>query len=119
MSTSLRGVLSRIFSFQCKTLFSACLMASAAVCLAASPLDVNQATAQELAAVLSGVGQSKAEAIVAYRTSHGDFTSLEELTEVKGIGQSILAKNRDLLSVGPAEPLLAEEPSLVPEPLAD
>lgn len=56
-------------------------------------VNINTAGAAELAEVLQGVGQAKADAIVAYRTEHGAFASVESLTEVKGIGTSTLANN--------------------------
>ncbi len=60
-------------------------------------VDLNSADAETLATVLKGVGISKARAIVSYRTQYGPFASLDELTEVKGIGVSILERNRDRL----------------------
>lgn len=46
-------------------------------------VDVNKATVKELMKV-KGLNRSKANAIVTYRKSHGDFKSLEDLKEVKG-----------------------------------
>lgn len=51
-------------------------------------VNLNQATVQELC-TLSGIGQAKAEAILAYRTEIGAFTSIEQLKEVAGIGESL------------------------------
>ncbi|MFD1382325.1 ComEA family DNA-binding protein [Rhodanobacter aciditrophus] len=68
----------------------------------AEPLDINTATAKELEVVMSGVGSAKAEAIIAYRTENGDFKSIEELVNVKGIGSSILDSNREVITVKPA-----------------
>ncbi|MNW21451.1 ComE operon protein 1 [compost metagenome] len=48
---------------------------------------------------LSGVGEAKAKAIVAYREGNGPFASVDELLEVKGIGKAILDKNREKLEV--------------------
>lgn len=62
-------------------------------------VNINQADAATIAAVLDGVGENKAKAIVEYREQHGDFTSLEELSEVKGIGQSTLNKNQDRITL--------------------
>lgn len=50
-----------------------------------APIDINQADATQLA-TLKGIGPKKAEAIVAYRTAHGSFKSIEGLAHVKGIG---------------------------------
>ena len=65
----------------------------------ATEINVNQATAEELAKALNGVGLKKAEAIVAYRTANGDFTSIDDLKNVKGIGESTLNKNRARISL--------------------
>ena len=68
----------------------------------AGPVNINQADVSELKANLSGIGEAKAEAIVAYRESHGSFHSAEELVNVKGIGEALLEKNRDLILVDAA-----------------
>ena len=57
-------------------------------------LDLNTATEAELRA-LPGIGEAKAAAIVAYREAHGGFSSVEELLQVQGIGEKILAGLRD------------------------
>ncbi|MDG9883159.1 helix-hairpin-helix domain-containing protein [Pseudomonas putida CSV86] len=62
-------------------------------------LDLNKADAMALQSQLSGIGKSKAEAIVAYREEHGDFASIDELLEIKGIGKALLDRNRDKLTV--------------------
>ena len=69
---------------------------------AADSLDINKASAQDIAQVMNGVGPSKAEAIVAHRSTYGPFSSVDELTEVRGIGPSIVERNRRLVSVGHA-----------------
>lgn len=61
----------------------------------AGPVNVNTADAETLAHELDGVGMTRAEAIVKYREEHGPFRSIEELLAVKGIGEAILAKNKD------------------------
>ena len=65
----------------------------------AVPVDINKADASTLAAELNGVGASKAAAIVAYREANGSFRSIEELTNVKGIGDKTLEKNRSNLVI--------------------
>jgi len=64
-----------------------------------APLDLNAAGVDELTA-LPGIGPAIAERIVAYRAETGPFTSVEELTEVKGIGEKKLEEIRDLVFVG-------------------
>ncbi|MDX1454059.1 MAG: helix-hairpin-helix domain-containing protein [Gammaproteobacteria bacterium] len=61
----------------------------------AGEVDINTASAAELAEALVGVGDVKAEAIVAYREAHGPFNSADELTLVKGIGKALVDKNRE------------------------
>ena len=61
-------------------------------------VQLNQATAEELQA-LPGIGPALSERIVAYRTEHGPFKSVDQLIEVKGIGQAKLAKFRDQLAL--------------------
>lgn len=62
-------------------------------------VNLNTADAATLARELLGIGEVKAQAIVAYRDEHGDFASVDELLEVKGIGEATLEKNRDKLSI--------------------
>jgi len=62
-------------------------------------VDLNAADAPTLQRELSGIGEAKAKAIVAYRESNGPFASVDELLEVKGIGKAILDKNREKLEV--------------------
>lgn len=61
---------------------------------AAGPVNVNTASAEELAAELTGVGLAKARAIVAYRDTHGPFDNIAQLAQVKGIGARLLEINR-------------------------
>ncbi|MBF8731376.1 MULTISPECIES: ComEA family DNA-binding protein [Pseudomonas] len=62
-------------------------------------LDLNTADALTLQKELNGIGRAKAEAIVAYREANGPFTSVDELLEIKGIGNALLERNRDKLVV--------------------
>ncbi len=59
-------------------------------------VDVNHATAQQLA-TLTGVGQVRAEAIVAYRKDHPPFRQAEDLLKVRGIGRVVVEQNRQRL----------------------
>lgn len=85
--------------FSIKRFFAVCTLVFPLWVSAAEPLDINVATAEQLALVMTGVGESKAEAIVAYREAHGGFDTVNQLTDVKGIGPALLEKNRDLLQV--------------------
>lgn len=65
----------------------------------AEPATININTADiETLASLNGIGQSKAEAIVAYREANGPFQSSDELANVKGIGERTVEKNAKRLS---------------------
>ena len=63
------------------------------------PVNINTADAQTLSTVLKGVGPSKAKAIIAYRENYGNFKSVDELAEVKGIGRSLIDINRELMTL--------------------
>ena len=67
--------------------------------LFAAPVNINTADAKTLAANINGVGDKKAEAIIQYREKHGPFKSADDLAKVKGIGPSLIEKNRDILLV--------------------
>jgi len=69
-----------------------------------SKLNINTADAESLAANLVGIGLTKAQEIVSYRELHGDFVTIEELSEVKGVGLLTVEKNRHLVLV--ATPLI-------------
>lgn len=83
-----------------RTLLAATLIAAlgAAPSFATETVDINSASAEQLAAAINGVGLKKAQAIVAYRTKHGPFQSVEDLTQVRGIGTTTVAENRSRLS---------------------
>lgn len=61
-------------------------------------ININTASAAELMA-LDGIGEVKAAAIVEYRREHGEFRSVDELLNVKGIGEKTLEKNRSRITV--------------------
>lgn len=63
------------------------------------PVNINTAAAEELEQ-LSGVGPVLAQAIVDYREEHGPFRSVEELTNVSGIGEGKLNAIRNDITLG-------------------
>ncbi len=64
---------------------------------AASPVNVNTASAEQISEALKGIGQSKAEAIIAYRDANGVFKHVDELVNVKGIGLRTVDMNREFI----------------------
>ncbi len=81
----------------------------------ADKININEVDAETLDAALDGIGPKKAEAIVKYREDNGPFKTIEDLTEVSGIGEKTLEKNRDKITVGastePSEKAAATEKS--------
>ena len=61
-------------------------------------INLNTATAEELM-TLPGVGQSKADSILAYRTEHGGFTATDEIMNISGIKQGVFEKIKDRITV--------------------
>lgn len=76
----------------------------------AQMIDINTATADQLEKGLKGIGPSKAAAIVKYRQEHGRFNSVEELTNVPGIGDKTLAGIKDSVTVGSGTPSIPATP---------
>lgn len=95
-------------------LLSAGLVLYSITALAANPVDINTADAATLAKELNGVGPARAQAIVAYRTEHGPFKSVDDLGLVKNIPRKLIENNRDVLRVGggaPATPRADAKPA--------
>jgi competence protein ComEA len=82
-----------------RTLLGVLLLAMASSIGMAATVNVNTATAGEIAQVMSGVGEKKAQAIVADREANGAFKSLEEISRVKGIGMATIDKNRENITL--------------------
>ncbi len=60
----------------------------------ASPVNINMASADEMAQSLNGIGLSKAQAIVEYRKKNGQFKNASDIVMVRGIGESTFQKNK-------------------------
>lgn len=73
--------------------------ASDTAAVVVASVNINTATAEELAAQLEGVGKKKAADIVEYRETHGPFKSAGELADVKGVGKGILQRNANRIVV--------------------
>jgi len=63
-----------------------------------SKISINKANLEQLK-TLPGIGESKALAIISYRENVGKFKSIEQLLEVKGIGESIFAKIKENITL--------------------
>jgi competence protein ComEA len=62
-------------------------------------VDINNAGEKELLG-LNGVGAKKAKVIISYRDTNGCFSSIDDLTKVKGIGKKTVEKNRKNIELG-------------------
>ena len=71
---------------------------SAATESAGSMVNINTATAEQLKE-LPGVGDSRAQSIIAYRETRGGFKSKEEIMQVEGIKEGMYSKMKDLIQV--------------------
>jgi len=67
----------------------------------AGKVNINSASAQQLTA-LPGVGEKLAERIVEYRQKAGGFKSVQELMNVKGVGEKSFSKLQPYLTAGEA-----------------
>lgn len=62
-------------------------------------ININTA-GKELLMTLPGIGESKADAIIAYREAQGKFQNTEELMQIRGIKEGIYNQIKDLIIVG-------------------
>jgi competence protein ComEA len=65
----------------------------------AGKININSASAEQIASAMTGIGESKANAIVDYRSSHGKFKSVQDLENVDGIGSKTVEKNKDKITL--------------------
>jgi competence protein ComEA len=70
--------------------------ASAPETASPSKINLNTATLDQLDS-LPGIGPSLAQRIIEYRTNSGPFQSVDDLLKIKGIGQSLVDKIRELV----------------------
>lgn len=83
-----------------KILFLSLFLMASSVSGFAGPVNINKASAAELADSLNGVGMKKAEAIIKYRKTHGSFKKPADLAKVKGIGEKTVEKNLKNIKLG-------------------
>ncbi|MDD5393811.1 MAG: helix-hairpin-helix domain-containing protein [Thiothrix sp.] len=95
-----------------RVIFTATLLASlfAPPAAFAEMVNINKADAATFD-TLDGIGAKKAEAIVTYRTEHGEFKTLEDLKEVKGIGDKLFDKIKADISLTEGASTVAETSS--------
>src|SRR5471032_251170 len=62
-------------------------------------VNINTASAEDFARVMNGVGLKKGQAIISYREELGQFTAIEQLQEVPGIGAALFERNKDRLKL--------------------
>lgn len=61
-------------------------------------IDINDASKDQLM-TLPGIGESKADSIIQYRTEHGDFSTIEEIQNITGIKEGVYQKIKELIKV--------------------
>ena len=82
-----------------RNLAAAMLLCLPVTLFAGGTVDINTADKETLMS-LRGVGESFAERIIEYREQNGGFKAVQELTNIRGIGQTLVEKNREMLTVG-------------------
>jgi competence protein ComEA len=76
--------------------------ATKTVATAAAPVNLNTATAEQLATI-PGVGVKTAELIIEYRQKNGSFKKIEDLMNVRGVGEKSFLKMKPLITVAAAK----------------
>ena len=82
-----------------KSLFFAVLLSFITFSASAEIVNLNKANASALQHYLKGIGEKKAKKIVEYRQQHKKFKSIDEIQEVKGIGEKLYKKIKSSLSL--------------------
>ena len=82
-----------------RNLAAAMLLCLPVALFAGGTVDINTADKETLMS-LRGVGESFAERIIEYREQNGGLKAVQELTNIRGIGRTLVEKNREMLTVG-------------------
>ena len=67
--------------------------------LATEIVDINTADVEELS-TLKGISKVRAEGIIKYREANGPYQAVEDLKNVRGIGDKIVEKNKSAITIG-------------------
>lgn len=86
------------------------LLAARPAAAEAPPLNLNTASAAELAS-LKGIGPAKAQAIVEHREKNGEFKTVDDLKLVRGIGDKMLEQLRPQVTVDGAAAVAGAAPA--------
>jgi competence protein ComEA len=90
------------WAFRVVVLAVLCLMlagvAGAAQAGMEGKVDINSASVKELSTI-PGIGQKKAESIINYRSEKGEFSSVDDLMKVEGIGKKTLERIKPFVTV--------------------
>jgi len=81
-----------------KLVLLACLLPAAL--FAADTVNINTADKATLMETINGIGEKRAEAIIAWREKNGPFKNVDELARVSGVGEATVEKNREKLTTG-------------------
>lgn len=82
-------------------------------------VNINKADAAAMQHYLAGIGEKKAESIVTYRTDNGDFKAIEDIMEVRGIGEGIFKKIESDISISEGVTQVLDEQESTDSKLSD
>ena len=75
---------------------------------AAAPVNLNTATVAQLATI-PGIGEKTAERIIEYRKTNGGFKKVEDLMNVRGVGEKSFLKMKPLITIAPVKAGVQDE----------
>jgi competence protein ComEA len=103
MSRALLATMVALFLVTTGDVVSAQKAAGKAAAAVPAVVNLNTATATQIA-TLPGIGDKAAQRIIEYREKNGGFKKIEELMNVKGIGEKSFLKLKPLITVGDSKP---------------